>query len=299
MNWLFPALLSPAVYSIVNFVDKYIVCGRGINYRGVPIYSAIVATVFGLFIWIYNGYPLLNFLDTILVLLSGSLSLWASALYFKAISRDTTSKIIIMLQIVPVMVLGLSVVFLNESITPRQLIGFIVIMLSAVGLNLSLSSEDHGSFWGSTLGLILISDFMWAISSVVFKFVVGHHTFAELIAYQNWGYTIGGLVLYYFVPGTRIAFQEGLASSRGLIMILILLNEGLYVVGKLLGSWALSLGPASLVSVVGSTQVFFGILYGWLLTLIRPSVFKEDISSSGIRRELIWAIAMLFGVWLV
>lgn len=140
---------------------------------------------------------------------------------------------------------------------------------------------------------------MWALSSVVFKFVAGHYSFLELLAYESWGFTVGGALLLVVFPFMREAFRDSLRMTNKKVLGFVFLNEGIYVVAKLLGFWALALGPASLVSVVGSTQVLFGILFGLVLSRISPEVFAEDLTRSGIATKTTFAFFMLIGVWMV
>ena len=62
---------------------------------------------------------------------------------------------------------------------------------------------------------------------------------------------------------------------------------------------ALSLGPVALISVVSSINVFFAILFGWILTLIAPAVFKEGISRDELLHKAVWAIVLFVGIVLV
>jgi len=71
------------------------------------------------------------------------------------------------------------------------------------------------------------------------------------------------------------------------------------VVGKIFTIIAIAEGPGALVSVLGSTQVFFAILYGFILTKISPHIFEEDISRAAITKQLFLSIVMFCGVFLL
>ncbi|HEX2907080.1 MAG TPA: EamA family transporter [Phototrophicaceae bacterium] len=137
MSWLVFALLSPAVFTVVNFVDKYIVEHEVRDTRAMPIYASVMALIAGCVLWVLTGFPLLSLHDTLLILLTGAISNWASALYFKALTYEDTSKIIVLMQMQPVMVLILSAIFLGEIITGEQLLGFALILGAAIGTSLT------------------------------------------------------------------------------------------------------------------------------------------------------------------
>src|SRR3990167_11444305 len=111
MNWLFYALLAPAIYAVVVYVDKYILEKQIRDYRGMPIYGAIAAPLFGVLLSIITGFPILDFKNTLLILFTGILTIFGAATYFKALSNDEASKITILFQLTPVMVLIMSYLF--------------------------------------------------------------------------------------------------------------------------------------------------------------------------------------------
>src|SRR5262245_33950598 len=133
MNWFISALLAPAVFTLVNFIDKYVVSEQVKDYRGMPIYSVITGLCLGTLFWIVAGFPLLPIKDAVLLLLAGVCISWGAVLYFQAISDDETSNIILLFQMAPLLVLVLSVLFLKETILPKQALGFVLILFSCIG----------------------------------------------------------------------------------------------------------------------------------------------------------------------
>ena len=55
----------------------------------------------------------------------------------------------------------------------------------------------------------------------------------------------------------------------------------------------------ALVSVVGISQVLFGILFGWLLTLLLPHIFNEKIKKEDLLKKVVLAITLIFGIILI
>ncbi len=135
MNWLFYALLSPALYTIVNFTDKYIIEREIPDYRGMPIFTALTGFLTGTIVWVVGGTPLLNMQDSGLILFTGMLTVWGAVLYFTAVPDEAASNLIVLFQMTPVMVLIMSLIFLQESLMPEQLLGFALILAAAVGVS--------------------------------------------------------------------------------------------------------------------------------------------------------------------
>jgi uncharacterized membrane protein len=296
-NWLIFALLSPLVFSIVNFGDKFIIEGHIRDVWAMPIYSGIIAFITGCVLFVLTGFPTLPPRDLLLVMATGGLTSIGAALYFAAIGRDETSKVIVLIQMQPVIVLVLSILFLNETISGQQLVGFVLILTAAVAISLN---RDGGGFQLSrTFWLILLVDLIWSSSVVLFKFVSGENNFAALLPYESWGLALGDLILYLFVPTIRRAFHANIKHVSRRALGYLAVNETIFVAAKLLTLTAVVLGPVALVSVLGSTQVFFGVVLGVILTTLAPTIFKEDISRQNLARKAVLALVMFGGIVLV
>src|SRR6185437_8834026 len=165
MNWLFPALLAPAVSTITIFTDKYIVGNAIKDSRGVVLMQSVMGFLVGTLFWVITGFPLLS-----------------------------------------------------------------------------------------------TTDLLFASASVLIKFAIDATSFAKILSYESWGIGVGGVILYLFFPSIRKAFNEIIRTVRKRLLGIMFLNEGIYVLSKSLSYFAYSIGPVALVSVVGSTQVLFGIL---------------------------------------
>ena len=300
MEWLIYAIAAPAIYAVVNFIDKYIVGSETVDYRGMPIISALLSVLAGTLLWVVTGRPLLSFKDGLLVLLTGMLAVFAAVLYFKAVYNEAASKIIILMQMVPLFVLGLSVLFLHEILSDRQVVGFLIVFLTAGILTVITGKPSAAVRMSNGVFLLIIcADLMWAVSSVLLKYLVAENAIWKIFIYQTWGAGLGGLILFCSFPQMRRAFIWSLRTVNVSVTELILLNEIVFVTGKLFNILALSIGPTALVSVLGGTQVFFGLIYGLILTKTMPLVYHEDISRRGLVKQLILAFSMFIGICLL
>ena len=146
---------------------------------------------------------------------------------------------------------------------------------------------------------MLISDLCWTAAYIIFKFVSGNNDFVSLLAYESAGWTIGGAIVFILWREARTAFFETTRTVSKSTLAIIALNESIYILAKLLVYLAIALGTVSIVSVLGSTQVFFAIATGWILTLIAPKIFKEDITAKGLLTKFFLGIIVLVGIILV
>lgn len=297
MNWLIPALLSPILYTAVVLVDKYIVEKQIQNIWGLPIYTTLLGLLFGTVFWLLGGRALLPLTDAGLILLTGALTIWGSIFYFKAMTQDTSSNIVILFQMQPVIVLFLSWLLLGEVITPRQLGGFIIILTTAIVLSMPRNTNpgirlSPAFFW------VLFADLLWGLASIIFKFVAETGDFLTSAAYESWGIFIGGILAAAAFPRIRTDFRATLAHGPGFLAT-ISANESLFVVAKLAQLFAITLGPVALVVVLGSAQIVFTMIAASILTVFAPRIFKEDLTTSHLLRRAMWVIILILGIWLV
>lgn len=296
-SWILYSLLGTIITVFVIFIDKYNLTQQIKDYRGMAMYSAIIGLISGTILWLIMGEPMLELQDGLLVITTGILSIFSASIYFYVIQQEDASKVLFLLQLVPVLVLTLSLLFLNESITLKRLLGFILILISS----LLASSENNRlkfSINKNTL-LLIVSMLLTAISAVIFKFVVDAGSFSKVVAYESWGWAIGGLILFTVIPSVRTAFFTTTKSLKKIALAIVFGNEILFIGSKLLFFLAISLGPVYLVNVITGTQVLFGTLFGAILTLIAPKIFKEDVSIQTIKSKFIFGVITLLGLGLI
>jgi transporter family protein len=296
MSWLFYALLAPAVYSVINFTDKYIVEKELKDYSGVPVFAGIVAIIFGTCFWLFTGMPILGLRDGALIMASGILSVLSYVVYLKALSEEETSNVTLFFQVTPVITLILSLIFLHEPVSIKQYIGFFVILAVSLGMAYKPGEKVKISkaFW-----YIMLWDLSLAVSIIIVKFVVEQASFTKIFSYESWGVAVGSLLLFVFSKKIRKSFLKTVKTIPIRTIAILIFNEIMFIFSKALTFFSFTLGPAVLVSVLEGTQVFYAIVYGFILMKIAPKVFKEDMSAEGLTKKMIFACLLFFGIWLI
>ncbi|OGK31838.1 hypothetical protein A3I56_01070 [Candidatus Roizmanbacteria bacterium RIFCSPLOWO2_02_FULL_43_10] len=297
MEWIFFSLVSSATYACVIFLDKYLLEAEVRDYNAMPIYMGIVAAIFAALLLLVSGFPVVPFRDAYLITTTGIIIAYAGLFYFKATSSEEASHINILIQSVPVMTLLLAFIFLNERILPVQYVGFMLILGAALGI--SYRKEEH-ILLSPALFLMMTYCFLWAVSSVLMKFLIQEYRFLDVLTFESLGITIGSLILYIGVPATRRAFHTTQRHLSAKARLIIGVNESLSILAKVMMFYAFLLGPVALVSVLTEgTQAFFALAYGLILTLALPKFFHEDISPYGLIKKSAFATTAFIGIWLL
>lgn len=304
MSWLPFALAAPVVATVINFIDKLVIETRIPSSRAVLVYLSLTNGIIGIVIWLLVGAVILPLQTSLTLIGSGMLFPVGVLLYFSALAREETSRIVVLNQMTPVIVLILSALLLGETITGGQLMGFFLILFAVIGATISRGKGNIGAGW-LVFWLILGASISRGLNvviagGVVDDLVVDFQTLMLSVVYVNFGIGLGGIVAYLLLPKIRYAFHQHIRQPQSWqVFIYLGASEGLVVVLRALTFIAFTTGPISLVTVIGGTQVFYAVLLGWLLTLIAPGIYHEQIRRVDLVRKLLWTGVLFIGLLLV
>lgn len=297
MPWLFFAIAAPALYGISNFIDKFLVEKRISDPLVLNVLGGGSSFIFGLIILIVRGFPLLGPFQMVLIIISGALVEFALLPYYKALALDDTSRVVPLFQAIPIIVLVLSYVFLGESLSSLQFIGFFAILIGGFILSLEKLNlrvfELRKSFW-----YMILADFIFAVAFIILKFVITPVNFWTSIAYE----LIAGEAVVIIILSFRNYRSRVFEQLRKLNISSWLVassSELVYLLGRISWFYAFALASASLVSVMLGFQPFFVLLLGLILSLWFPKIIEEDITKPTILVKLASIVLIFAGVWFV
>lgn len=306
MDWLIFALLAPLVYTVVNFTDKFVV-GKAIpDADSVPVFLAIVHGTMALLFWIILGFPILSPDVALSIMLTGALVVVGTFLLFRALLVEETSKIVMWTQMQHVIVLLLALLILDEQLTLIHTIGFAIIFIATLGL-----SFDRKSLQITPAFIhIMLAVLVWSVSDILLKYTLNQHpdlsgdpsvvfdapAFLIIIIYQSAGFALAGLLIYLFFPKIRRNFNTRIRIAPRYALAILFANESIFILRQFIRTLAIALGPVALVSVLDGTRIFLGIVVGWVLTLIAPAIFAENISREGLRQKFIFSFILFVGI---
>jgi drug/metabolite transporter (DMT)-like permease len=298
MAWLPLALAAPAIMTVVNFIDKYLLERHIPEHRALPIFAGLSGALASLVIIPFVQAELAVPTTTLLILLIAGMSVIVGAVfYFQAISRDQASTVILIFQVTPLLTLILGWGLLGETIGGWQLVGFFLILVAAAALSIQ---PNAGKFRISlTAWLMFAAAFTVAARSVLVRTIPTSPSYSSIVVYTGLGQGIGAVLLYMFSTTRRQVFHQTFATTRKSALVMLGLNETFFLVGSALGNLAITLGPVALVNVLGGTASFYGIVFGALLTMIAPTIFKESLAKTDLLRKAGLAMLLFAGLGMV
>lgn len=310
MTWLGLAILAAIMLTLVNFGDKYVLEARIPDARAVLVYIGIIDGSAGILLWLLAGMTFFPMEQGIMLLFAGMTIATANLFYFRAIAIEETSRVIVWVQLTPIPTLFMSILFFGEILTAQQFMGFTLILFSAMAV-----ARGRGRNWrdlfklSPAFWLVVLATFMWATETIIIDqslaFSMGDSESASLammartMAYTSVGHTMGVFLMMLLNRQVRESFLHYWRQRSVRQVMPIVWLESIFIGRQFVYYAALSLGPVALVSVVSSTQVLWGIVFGWVLTVFLPSIFKEDITRHVLMEKGALGALMFAGIVLV
>lgn len=157
----------------------------------------------------------------------------------------------------PMMLLVVSLLFLNEPLVPTSLVGVLIL-----GLGIALMAR--GVFASGESRRLLPFAFGAAFATMSYTLIdgLGARAWGEPVAYVAWLMILSG-PLYALIVGSLRGFSILRARPKdwGVGMI----AGGASIASYAVAVWAMTLAPIALVAALRETSILFAVLIGWLV----------------------------------
>ena len=146
--------------------------------------------------------------------------------------------------------------------------------------------------------LMLCAGFVLSLSTLIFKAFAVKDEFWATTFWMFAGEALFG-VAFLCIGRYRRQFFDLLRSNGGALIAINASNELINLGGGLANRYALIFAPLAIVQAIGSTTTLFVFLIGVLLTLVAPSISRENLSAREFVQKGIAAVLVAIGVTLV
>jgi len=294
MNWFLIGILAPFLWAITNYIDKFIVEKY---YKGIKIgyiilsFTLLYALLSPVAYLLSDGVSGFSAFEILMLIASSTLGIIALLPYMKALKARDTSMIIPVFQIIPIFVLFLGIIFLNETVIIAQFILGLLIILCAIGISIDLTQGERAFRIDSkTLILMFISCFIYALSNLTFKVGAGEHDFWAAVFWLEIGYGLQFIFVFIFFRKARIESLELIKQFKGKLVYISIINTVLDALARIVFNFALVSAPLFVASIINSFQPVFVFLMGILLTLMVPTWIKEDLSKRTMFQKFVFTL---------
>ena len=281
MQWFFIALGSVFLWSIVTYLDKFII-ERFIKNRGVGsliLFSSLFAGIVIPIIAIINPEVFsIPITDIFLLCVSGVLGSLAVIFYLYALEHEDTSLIVPLFQLIPIFSYILGFIFLKEALSGKQIIAGLIVIVGAMIITLEIEEEKKIRLKVKPLVLMVLSSLMFSVMDVLYKFVSIDKDFWPTQFWHYVGLFIFGLLLYLGIKKYRLEFHRVISSSPIPVFGANIGGEILQVSANIMNNFALLLAPVVLVTLVSAYMPLIVFLIGLTFTFIMPKFITERVS---------------------
>jgi len=293
MDWLFFALLAPALWAIVNIIDKFLVDKHLQN----PATLWILDTLIGSLVIIIVPFVEFYIPDTkilILCLIAGALTFIADYPYYLAMKREEASRVIPLYSISPFFVLIMSYFLLNERLTQHYYIGFFLVL--AGGIIISIKSIEGKFSFSKAYWLIFFSSIVYAIVAVLLKYLFTVEEFWPVFVLSLIGSAICSVLILITNKRIRRTTTSFLVRSKKTILLLTTVSAIINIMAFFAADYAIFKGPVSIVKVLVEVQQVFVFILALIVSSWAPWILKEEINKRTFATKIVSIALMIAGI---
>jgi transporter family protein len=301
-SWTLLAFLAPLLWSLVGFMDKFVISKYIQNDQGAEslvIFTGLTGFIMATGIFLF-GHPVTGIptRDVLCIMIAGIIYVAAFIPYLTAMKETDASVVVSLFQLSPIFSYVLGLVFLGERLSTLQMLAGVLVIAGAV----SLSSDPKKPFrpTGKTFGLMALSSFGLATSALLFKYFALDSLDPWATAFWEYvGAGIFAIFLLVSIAPYRKQFVSLLDIGGARIAALNLSGEILTVFGTLAMSFASLSAPLAVVSIINGTQPFIMLIIGGLLTLFLPHIISEQNGRARLVHRIVSSAVIFAGVVLL
>ncbi len=272
MNWASIAILSAAIYAVVNTIDSHLLSKRLPGLRSFLLPIGIMHLIYA-FILLYL-FPLPEGIGTwpvLVALVSAILRAAAVIIMLYNLKKEEVSQVIPVVYTYPIFVAIMAVPLLGETLVYLQWLSIIIVVAGAVMVSVRQSTSGATRWLGKPLLLLFGASLFLAMADVTGKYALSYISFWNL--FYITAFCMSGIFLLISVR-PRILRQLNSMKQKRSTIALIALNETLAPMASVLMFWALERGLVSLVSAIASSRPMFVLIFALILSRILPEFLK-------------------------
>jgi uncharacterized membrane protein len=304
MSWLFIALISYFLSSIVIILDKFILGAKKVS--SPPVYSFYIGLLgLGALMFAPFGFSIPSPIQILISVISGALfTLGILALYF-AIQKSEASRVAPFVgAIIPFATYAISILFFGEKLNDVQSVGAFLLISGGLLISFDLPLRIGNKKFFSGFNFALFAGLILALAYSLFKFVYNDQQFISGFIWTRFG-SAGIVFSFFLVPSWRKDIIKSLKGFRRPTHshyhagALVLLNKIIGGTASILFNYALSLGSVTLINSLISTQYVFILILASIFSLWNPKVFEEKLFFWDWAQKVGAIILIASGIWII
>lgn len=305
MNWLAITIFAYFLLAMEVVLDKFLLSSERVSHPAIYAFYSATTGLFAL-VFIPFGFHAISYADIFFRLIGGIVFIYGMLALFFALNKSEASRVApVVGAVVPMTVLFLSLIFLGDRFTGREIFGILLLILGGLLISLDFSRERDSRFFGG-LKWSILAGILLAISATIFKDFYNHDNFINVYIWTRIG-AFAGILFFFLIPQWRKIIWNSILKFKkpekenqksGALYII---SRAMGGSGSILKEKATSFAAASvtLVNALVSIEYVFVFLMGIGFSLWLPSVFKERKDLGTAFQKIASILVITIGIVLV
>jgi bacterial/archaeal transporter family protein len=296
LSWVVLALASATVSGVVNIFDKTFMHKFARTAQTLPLLIGFAQTLIGVVTLTAVGIPveatlsasLTAFVSGMIYGISGSMLMWV-------LFRQEVSRTIPVTQTAPIFAAVFALMFLGESVNLIQWIAIFATVSGAVLLSLKFEGGFSGVPLNRNFFILVAGAAIFAAGNIIGKIALDDLPVLYTHGLRSLG--LGGVFLAVHLRREPLQHVIEFIKERNPGLLVVGTNE-LFIANSslLLMLWALSTGPASLVTALVATRAMFVVIFSTLLALVWRGALGEVTTPTAIAVKVGSTLLIVAGV---
>ena len=266
MDWVILTLLAVMIWAIGNIVEKFILT----KYFKDPVIPTFFSCFFGLiaalvtYLFAEVAFPALEV--AFVPFFAGAIFMVLVYSYFKALYMEEVSRVIPLFALVPLFVSIFAAIFLNEIFSVIKYIGVAFLIAGAF----VISYEKKGAFkLSKPFWTMIIADIFFAASIILVKYSLNDLSLTGETAF--FWFALGNFLpvpIFFWMAKDSLL---KVIKKTPKVLFYVCFSEPIAITGRFVLFTAATLGPITLISALGQTQMFFVLVFAIAVSLLSVS----------------------------
>ncbi|MDD1750025.1 MAG: DMT family transporter [Methanothrix sp.] len=304
-------------FSVAGVLDKLLLSSYTDDSNAYIVCQVLASQLFSIPVFLIIGanfvYP-----ESLIALLFGSLQVFPTIFYMKALQVEEASKVTAMEYVYPLFVFIGSVLLLGEVVELKHCAGGLMLLVGTMLISYKKNGSDGSGLYsnGSNSNGLKSKPFLSALSPAIKPFLsywiltAAYYLALKylLISLDEWNLyiwsSLGSLMVVLPFMGIRSVRSEvkSFFNQGGVAVGALISEETFQFLGIIFSIFAYAIGSVTLVSSVGALQPIMTVLLILGLGILAPKLAKamnEKTDWSSLKQKGISFVAVAIGIYFV
>jgi len=278
LDWVTSTILSAAIIGIAIVIESHIISKRMPSFRAYLLVLGILVLLINVVLaCLFPLPPNIGLWPLLMAVLSGITKAAAVIIMLYLMKKEEVSLVIPIINTYPIFVALIAIPTLKATITSLQWLAILIVVFGVLLASIRSLTGTKITWLGKPLILLAGSSILWAVSDIQAKYALDYMSTWNMF----WISHIFHALAFLGVSFRRSVFREIIYyQKRKSALIMVFLNEAIFVTALILFYWSMQRGPVSLVSVIYSSRILFVFLYAVIISRFSSFLLEQHTAGA-------------------